>query len=69
MRAQFFEAENSNNSKLLHLLKSLNGLQSDRGVTFHFEDECCRDDSKVGLPQLKQVLQRQKKQMIKLKGT
>ena len=65
MQAQFFEEENSINSKLSRLIVSLNEVQSNRETTFHFEDEFCRDDSKEGMPQSKQFLQMQKKREVK----
>ena len=49
-------------------MESLNELQSNQVATFHFEDECCRDDSKEGMAQSTQFLQNQKKQLIELKG-
>ena len=67
MRAHFFEAEISINSKLSCVMESLNELQSNQEATLDFEDECCRDDSKEGIPQSTQFLQMQKKQLIELK--
>ena len=59
MGAQFYEAANSVTSKLSSTLESLNKLQSNQEATFHFEDECCSDDSKDGMPQSTQFLQKQ----------
>ena len=67
MRAQFCESENSINSKLSRVLESLKELQSNQEATFYFEEECCGDDSKEGMPQLTQLLQMQKKRLIELK--
>ena len=58
MRAQFVEAEISINRKLSRVLKSLKELQSNQEATFHFDDECYRDE----------LLQMQKKRLIELKG-
>ena len=63
---QFFEAENSIESKLWHVLEPLSELQSNQEATFHFEDECCRVQSNEGKPQSTKFLQIQKKHLLEL---
>ena len=66
MGVQSFDAGNSVNCKLSRIQKSLNELQSNQAATFHFEDECCRDESKERKPQSTQFLLIQTKQLIRL---
>ena len=57
MGAQSFDAGNSVNCKLSRIQKSLKELQSNQEATFHFEDECCRDEPKERKPKSTEILQ------------